>query len=83
MVEEVRKGDGAPLQGYGTRHLWLKIGANTSQYELHVTDVAKSTLSVSTLCKTGLDVMLYNTFLTVRQRIKKDGVNNVKQDTHC
>ena len=36
-----RGADGKPLQEYGKRQIWLRIGGQTKRYDFHVVDVTK------------------------------------------
>ena len=45
----LRGANGKPLQEYGKRQIWLKIGVKTKRYDFHVVDVTKPILSVSYL----------------------------------
>ena len=50
--------NGKPLQEYGKRQIWLKIGGKTKRYDFHVVDVTKPILSVSYLCELGIETHL-------------------------
>ena len=54
----LRGANGKPLQEYGKRQIWLKIGGKTKRYDFHVVDVAKPILSVSYLCEHGIETHL-------------------------
>ena len=54
----IRGADGKPLQEYGKRQIWLKIGGQTKLYDFHVLDVTKPILSVSYLCEHGVETHL-------------------------
>ena len=54
----LRGANGKPLQEYGKRQIWLKIGGKMKRYDFHVVDVTKPILSVSYLCEHGIETHL-------------------------
>ena len=82
----LRGANGKPLQEYGKRRIWLKIGDQTKRYDFHVVDVTKPILSVSYLCEHGAETHLAKeSFLRFGNEheplIRKGGVYYVKVQT--
>ena len=51
----LRGANGKSLQEYRKRQIWLKFCGHTKRYDFHVVDVTKPILSVSCLCKQGVE----------------------------
>ena len=47
-----------PTEGHEKRQVWLKIGHNLKRYDFHVVEVTKPILSVSYMCKHGIETHL-------------------------
>ena len=47
-----------PTDGHGKRQVWLMIGNNLKRYDFHVVEVTKPILSVSYMCKHGIETHL-------------------------
>ena len=85
-VTRLRGADGKPLQEYGKRQIWLKIGGQTNRCNFHVVDVTKPILSVSYLCEQGVEThMAKHPFLRFGDGhdplIRRGGVYFVKART--